>query len=156
MNATELLKEDHQEVMRMIAELESADDEAGTDPLDTEIFNRLNESLKMHTRMEEEIFYPAMEQFNDTRQMVQEAYKEHDQVDQFLARLATLAPNQEQFQDTLSELRDAIEHHVDEEEGELFPKAEELLDQKKLNEMGRRMQEMKSSSKTAAATMKRK
>lgn len=156
MNAIELLKEEHQEVMRMIDELETSDEEMASDPLDTEIFNRLNESLKMHTRMEEEIFYPAMEQFNETRQMVQDSYKDHDQIDQFLAQLSALPPAEEQFQETLSDLRDAVENHVEQEEGEMFPKAEELLDLNRLNEMGRQMQEMKTSGKAAAATTRRK
>ncbi|HZS04221.1 MAG TPA: hemerythrin domain-containing protein [Blastocatellia bacterium] len=155
MNAIELLKEDHQEVMRFIEELEGADDEAGTDPTDTETYNKLAQALKLHTRMEEEVFYPVMEGFSETREMIREAYKEHDQVDHLLAQLSTMAPNEEEFQDVLAELRDSIEHHVEEEEGELFPKAEELCGQERLNEMARQMEKMKNS-RTVAATMRQR
>ncbi|MFN7945096.1 MAG: hemerythrin domain-containing protein [Blastocatellia bacterium] len=156
MNAIEMLKEDHQEAFRLIEELETADDETGTDPTYTETFNKLNRALKMHTRVEEEVLYPAMEEFNETRDLIRESYKEHDQVEQLLAQLSTLAPNEEEFQDILAELRDAVEHHVDEEEGELFPKVEELCNQSRLQEMGRRMEEIKGNTQKVAATMRRK
>lgn len=158
MTAIELLKEDHQEAMRLIEELETAGEVEGesADSTDTETFNKLNQALRMHTRIEEDVFYPAMERFDQTRDLIRDAYQEHDKVDQLLAQLSTLAPDEEGFQNTLAELRDAIEHHVDEEEGELFPKAEELCDQKQLQEMGRQMEVMKNDSRVVAATMRRK
>lgn len=156
MNAIELLKEDHQEALRLMTELETAAEEAGTDPTYTETFNKLNQALKMHTRIEEEVFYPAMEEFNEMRDLVRESYKEHDQMDQLLMQLSTMAPNEEEFQETLAELRDAVEHHIEEEEGEMVPKAEELCNQSRLQEMGRKMEEIKNDSRRVAATMRRK
>ena len=156
MTALELLKEDHQEAINLIGELETADDEMGTDPRDTENFNRLNEALKLHTRMEEEIFYPAMEELEETRDLARAAYKERQMIDHLLAQLSTMSPSEEEFQDTLSELRDAIERHIEEEEGELFPKAEELCGQNRLNEMGRQMVWMKNNSRVRATTMRRR
>ena len=156
MTAVELLKEDHQELINLIGELEAADDEAEASPRDTENFNRLNEVIKLHIRMEEEIFYPAMEELEETRELTREAFKEHQMVDHLLAQLSTMSPNVEEFQDTLAELRDAIERHIEEEEGELFPKAEELCGQKRLNEMGQQMVWMKNNSRVRAATSKRR
>ncbi len=156
MNAIELLKEDHQMARSLITELETADDQAGTDPTQTETFNKLQQALKLHTRMEEELFYPALEGFAETKDLVGEAYQEHDQVDQLLAQLSALAPNEEDFQDTLTELRADIEHHVEEEENEMFPQAEELLGQSRLEEMGRQMQAMKDNTQQVAATMRRR
>ncbi len=155
MTAVELLKEDHQELINLIGELEAADDETETGPRDTENFNRLNEAIKLHIRMEEEVFYPAMEELEETRDLTREAFKEHQMVDHLLAQLSTMSPNEEEFQDTLSELRDAIERHIEEEEGELFPKAEELCGQKRLNEMGQQMVWMKNNSRVRAATSRR-
>jgi hemerythrin-like domain-containing protein len=156
MTALELLKEDHQEVINLIGELEAADDEAGTDPRDTENFNRLNETIKLHFRMEEEVFYPAMEEFEETLELAREVNKEHQAMDHLLARLSTMPPNDEEFQETLAELRDAFERHIEEEEGELFPKAEELCDPGRLNEMGGQMIGMKNNSQVRAATMRRR
>lgn len=156
MTALELLKEDHQELINLIGELEAADDETETSPSGTENFNRLNEAIKLHIRMEEEVLYPAMEELEDTRELTREAFKEHQMVDHLLAQLSVLSPSEEEFQDTLSELRDAIERHIEEEEGELFPKAEELCGQNRLDEMGRQMVWMKNNSRVRAATSKRR
>jgi hemerythrin-like domain-containing protein len=155
MTAIELLEEDHQLAINLIDELESADDDAGTDPTNTETFNQLHEALKLHTRLEEEIFYPALESFDETRDLIKEAYKEHEKVDQLLARLSSKAPNEEEFQENLAELRSSIEQHVEEEEGEIFPKAEELLGASKLEQMGEQMQRAKDNAKVVAATMRR-
>lgn len=156
MNAIELLKDDHQMAMSLITELESADDQVGTDGSQTETFNKLHQALKLHTRMEEEIFYPALESFDETRDLVKEAYTEHDQVDQLLMQLSAQSPNEEEFQELLAELRSDIEHHVEEEEGEMFPQAEQLLGQQRLQEMGQQMQAMKSDGHQVAATMRRR
>jgi len=156
MTATELLKNDHKKAMSLIGELETADDEVGMDPTYTETFNRLNELLKMHTRIEEDVFYPAMKEFDESRDLVREFDKEHKQLEQLLSQLSTMAPNVEEFQDTLSDLRENLERHVDEEENELFPIAEKLCDESRLLELGRQMQEMKSDSRVEAATVRRR
>jgi hemerythrin-like domain-containing protein len=147
MNAIELLKQDHQEAMTLIEELEIADEDTDEEEtLDVQTFSRLQSALKLHTRMEEEVFYPALEQFGETRDLVQEAYREHEQVDELLAQLSILKPTEESFQELLSELRDSIEHHVEEEEGEMFPKAEELCGPERLNELGRQMEQIKQNT----------
>jgi hypothetical protein len=71
-----------------------------------------------------------------------------------LSHLTTLAPNEIVFQETLAELRHNLEHHIEEEETILFPSAEELFDEVKLEEIGRKMEEMKNNSKTLMAAMK--
>jgi hemerythrin-like domain-containing protein len=73
-----------------------------------------------------------------------------------LKLLSTVPPNDEEFQDTLSELRDTFERHIEEEEGELFPKAEELCGRSRLNEMGQQMIWMKSNSQVRVASMRRR
>lgn len=156
MNAIELLKEDHQMALSLVGELESADNQAGTDPTQTENFNKLHQALKLHTRMEEEIFYPALENFDETKDMIEEAYQEHEQVDQLLVQLSSQSPNEEEFQESLAELRSDLEHHIEEEETEIFPQAEQLLGKQRLEEMGRQMQMMKDNTKQVAATMKRR
>lgn len=156
MIATEVLKKDHQKVISLIDELEAADDQVGTDPTYTETFNHLNELLNMHTRIEEEVFYPAMKEFDESRDLVREFQKEHKEVVQMLSQLSTMAPNVEQFQEVLSDLRESIEQHVDAEENELFPIAEELCGQSKLQEMGRRMQEIREDRRAQAATIRRR
>jgi hemerythrin-like domain-containing protein len=156
MNALELLMEDHQKVLRLIEELEAVDEKVGTDPTDIETFNKLHQALRVHTEIEEKVFYPAIEEFDVTRQIVEVAHQEHDGIDQLLSHLTTLAPNEIDFQEALAELRNNLEHHMQEEEGILFPSAEELFDEVKLDELGRRMEEMKNNRKTATAAMRRR
>ena len=156
MTATELLKEDHRKALNLIGELETAGHQVGTDPTYTETFNHLNELLMMHTFIEVEVFYPAMKRFDESRDLVRDFRKRHQEFEKLLSHLSTLAPNVEDFQVTLSDLRGSIERHIDEEENELFPLAEELCGQSELQEMGRRMLDMKYDSRAKAATIRRK
>lgn len=77
-------------------------------------------------------------------------------MDQLLAQLASQAPGEEDFQDSLAELRSDLEHHIEEEENDMFPQAEQLLGQKQLEELGRQMQAIKDNSQQVAATMRRR
>lgn len=163
MNAIELLKEDHQEALDLMDQLEEItgdfdeDDEDAAAPTmsnePVQLFAQLKQALTLHTQLEEAIFYPAMKQFDETRDMIGEAIEEHQEVDQILNDMATLSPGDEEFQDKLEELRDSVEHHIDEEENELFPRAEELCGDERLNEMGNQMLQMKQG-KSARATNK--
>ena len=163
MNAIELLKQDHQEAIDLMDQLEEItgnfdedDEDAAAATMSNEpvqLFAQLKQALTLHTQLEETIFYPTMKQFDETRDMIGEALEEHQEVDQILNDMATLSPGDDEFQDKLEELRDSVEHHIDEEENELFPKAEELCGDERLNEMGNQMLQMKQG-KSARATNK--
>jgi len=148
MNAIELLKQDHQEALSVLDELEIAEEELDEteSAQGQQSFTRLHSLLKVHTRIEEEIFYPALEQFSETRELVRDAFREHEQMDELLTQLAGLDPVEEEFQELLSELRDSLDQHIEEEEGELFPKAEEVCGQARLNELGQQMEQLKRYS----------
>lgn len=136
MNITELLKADHREVEGLIAQLEGS--------ADHETFGKIKNALKMHTRIEEEILYPALEDFDETEALIDESYQEHDEVDDLLMEMGDTEPQSEEFQDFLAKLKDSIEHHVEEEENELFPNAETLLGTETLEEMGNKAEQMKN------------
>jgi hemerythrin-like domain-containing protein len=150
MNAIELLMQDHKEASSMMDQLEVADkgDRSAKD-----IFLQLKQALTLHTQIEEQIFYPALKNHEETRDMVPEALEEHQEVDQILAEMSSLNHGNDEFMDKLTELRDSIEHHVEEEENEMFPKAEQVLGQSRLQEMGSQMQQMKTGK--SATTNKR-
>ncbi|MGH9753393.1 MAG: hemerythrin domain-containing protein [Blastocatellia bacterium] len=156
MTATELLKKDHQKAMSLIGELEAADRQVGTVQTNTDVFNHLNELLMMHALIEEEVLYPVMKEFDESRDLARSFHKEHEEVERLLSHLSTMAPNVEEFQKTLADLRERVERHIDEEENELFPLAEELCEPRRLQEMGRRMQEMKYDGRTKAAAIRRR
>jgi hemerythrin superfamily protein len=153
MNATELLKQDHREVDSLIAELEGASDEtavAGAGSY-TATFEKLKQSLTVHADAEEQILYPAMEQFDETEELTEEAYSEHDDVRMLLDEMTGLNPGDREFQDLLAQLKDSVQHHVEEEENEMFPRAEKLLGEETLETMGDEIEAMKTEAAAAAA-----
>lgn len=142
MNITELLIEDHREAESLIAELEGS--------ADKETFKKLKRALTMHTMVEEDIFYPALEEFEETSDLVDESYQEHDEVDQLLEDMSAAEIDSEEFQDLLAQLKESIEHHVEEEENELFPLSETLLGAETLDAMGDQMLKMKGEASSTA------
>jgi hemerythrin-like domain-containing protein len=152
MNAIELLIQDHKEAASLMDQLETADK---GDRSANQMFLQLKQALTLHTQIEEQIFYPALKNHEETSDMVPEALEEHQEVDDILADMSGLNPGNDEFMDKLTELRDSIEHHVEEEENEMFPKAEQVLGQNRLQEMGRQMQQMKQG-KSATAVNKQK
>lgn len=157
MNVLEFLKQDHQQAMNIMNQIETAN--TGGQQARTDLFNQLKSALTLHTRMEEQIFYPELENHQETRDLIREAYSEHQEVDELLAEISSLSPTSGDFNNKIAELRDSVEHHVNEEENQMFPKVQQILGQDQLNEMGRRMMEMKQGmrqSKSVTANTKRK
>lgn len=149
MNVINLLKEDHREAIELIERLEDVK-ESNTVSEGEDLFRQLRGALEMHSSAEEEIFYPALKAFDETRDVVKEAYQEHNKIDQLLAEMALLSLADEEFQDKLAELKEVIEDHVSEEEEELFSRAEELFEESKLQEMGNQMQRIKKDPSLVA------
>lgn len=138
MNITEMLKEDHREVDSLIAQLEGG--------ADRETFSKLRKAIALHTQIEESILYPALEDFDETGEQIEESYQEHDDVDQLLEDMTGADPQSEEFQTLLAELKASIEHHVQEEENQLFPNAESVLGMETLEEMGDSAESIKNAS----------
>lgn len=141
MEITTLLKEDHREVENLIAQLE--------DGADKDTFLKLKSSLEMHTQIEENIYYPALEGIDETDELISDAYQEHDEVDELLAEMTGTDINSDEFQVLLQQLKESIDHHVQEEENELFPQSEEILGAETLEQMGDEMEKMKTKSSSA-------
>jgi hemerythrin superfamily protein len=151
MNIIDMLKQDHQEAAAMMDRIESAGE---GDPSVMTTFNQLKEALTLHTQIEEQIFYPALQNNDETEDQISEAFEEHQEVKDLLAEMSGMQAGNEGFMGMMSDLRDSVEHHVEEEENELFPKAQEILGDSRLQEMGRQMMQMKQG-KSATATQKR-
>src|SRR3989337_734061 len=122
MDALELLKQDHAKVKKLFEKAESADEKE-----QKAIFSQIKTELEIHTQIEENVFYPAMERYDELKEMVVDSLKEHSNVKTLLQEMATLSGS-EDFEDKLEELIDNVEHHAeDEEEGKMFPKVRELV-----------------------------
>ena len=125
MDPTKLLEADHRQVEELFSKIESAEGEARTP-----FIQELGDSLKKHMELEEELVYPRMEPVTGA-EAVQEGNKEHELARKALADVLALAPDEPGFGAALEALKAGIEHHVEEEEGEVFPQlrkeAPELL-----------------------------
>ena len=125
MDVYRLLKEDHKKVMSLFNELEDTTERA----LKTRehLFVNLKMELTLHAEAEEKFFYPRVEEPKATHELTLEAYEEHKVVKTLLAELEADAKNTEEWAAKLKVLKENVEHHVKEEEGELFPKAQIIL-----------------------------
>src|SRR5215216_6658749 len=159
MDPFELLKTDHRKVEQLFTELESA---SGKGKL--QVFEQIKTELELHTHIEEKIFYPALEEPEETHDLTLEAYEEHAVVKKLLSELSRARTANEEWEAQAKVLRENVEHHVEEEENELFPKAGSALGEEEIADLGNRMQEEKvrkqrgstksSSSKKSSASKK--
>jgi hemerythrin-like domain-containing protein len=145
MDAITLLKEDHQKVKKLLGEL--AETTSRAEKTRTELLQQIARELKAHTRVEEEIFYPAFKQAgekSDDDKMYFEALEEHRAAgDLVLPDLENTKVTSDQFGGRAKVLKELVEHHADEEEEEMFPRARKLLDKATLTELGQQMQARK-------------
>jgi iron-sulfur cluster repair protein YtfE (RIC family) len=150
MNAFDLLKADHEKVAGILETIEGTTERAlkGRE----ELFAKLKEELDLHARIEEEIFYPAIEEEKATREITLEAYEEHRLVKQLLIELEAEPKDTEEWTAKFTVLKENIEHHVEEEEGEMFKKARTVLSKDEAEVLGERLHKAKQQEKAAAAS----
>jgi hemerythrin-like domain-containing protein len=137
MDAMSLLKEDHQKVTKLLSELESTT-ERGVKTRE-ELFTKVKRELVVHEAIEEEIFYPAMKQHPKTKEIALEGYEEHHVVDTVMAEIEGVAYDDEKWGAKLKVMKENLEHHIDEEEGEMFKQASQVFDQDELAQLGESM-----------------
>lgn len=124
MDIYSLLEGDHREVADLFARAEQT-----TEPRELEaVFRDIKRTLELHREAEERTFYAALSNFPELAERIEEAMEEHVDVEELLEELSNLAAEDAEFRVQLNELREEVEHHVREEEGELFSKARKLLD----------------------------
>ena len=142
MDAMSLLKDDHRKVKKLLAELESTT-ERGVKTRE-ELFTKVKQELVVHEAIEEEIFYPALKEHPKTKEIALEGYEEHHVVDTVMAEIEGVAYDDEKWGAKFSVMKENLEHHIEEEEGEMFAKARDIFDRDALESLGERMQERKS------------
>ena len=138
MKATDLLKKQHREVKALFKKLEGTDNPR----MRRQLMNEMARSLEGHTLIEEEIFYPAIRglETRKAEEMVLEAYEEHHVVKLVLAELPRVNPEDERFEAKMTVLSELIQHHVEEEEKEMFKLAQKL-GKAELEALGEQMEE---------------
>ena len=114
------------------------------------MFNQIKKELETHTFIEETVFYPAMQQHEELKHMVLEAIEEHRQVKTLLKEMDNLVSDSEKFEPKLKVLMENVEHHAEEEEeGKMFPKVREIVDEGALAKLGEELEAAKSKRKAA-------
>lgn len=129
-NIFEHIKKEHREVEQMLQKLSGG--------FDRPTFDKLNLSLQAHMKAEEGSLYPAME--GEAGDMVKHAQEEHDEVRQMLKRLE--GGSGADASKIISEMTQAIQDHVQEEENEMFPKAQGMFDQGTIRELSEKFEEI--------------
>ena len=153
MDALTLLKNDHEELKKHL--------EAGEDTTEravktrAEILDTVSTLLTAHERIEEEIFYPALKEHPNAKDLVLEGYQEHHVVDVLVDELHDLVENDERWGAKFKVLKENIEHHVEEEEGDMFSAARKVFSAEELDALGERMERMKNETLTASLTTHR-
>ena len=148
MNAIELLIQDHETVKKLLEELSSTTERAVKKR--SELLARIEQELQIHTALEEQILYPAIKQAGgkEEEKMYYEAKEEHRTVDSLvLPDLLQTDTGTVEFAGRVKVMKELLEHHIEEEEGELFPTAKKLLGNQALEEMGVAMQAHKKMLK---------
>jgi len=151
MRATTILKKDHRMVSGLMMTLEMTPKINGM--VRRTLFNQIRQSLMIHTQVEEEIFYPAVRNlvFGGEGSKIDEAYREHQTMKDILNHMATMDAVSDEFDGKLAELKKTIQHHVNEEEKDMFPLATYRMSTERLEEIGQKMHDRKINLKTQMA-----
>ena len=144
MDALTLLKRDHDKVKALLRELEPTTERAVKTR--AELFSRLKSELTVHEIIEEEIFYPTLKQHPKAKEIVLEGYEEHNVVDTLMSELSNLSVEDETWGPKATVMIENIEHHIEEEEGEMFKQARAVFDRQELEDLGARMAKRKTSA----------
>ena len=145
MNAIELLKADHKVVDGLFQKVKATEEDSEK----LELFKEIKAELDVHTHIEEKIFYPYLMENGDEelQDITKEGIEEHHQAKMFLREISGLAEESDKLDPKLKVLMEDIEHHVMEEEGEMFKMCEEQFESETLEELGAQMEEEKASFK---------
>jgi hemerythrin-like domain-containing protein len=152
LTAIDLLKEDHDKVKKAFKEFEKMDrSDAETC---RQLVRSVCDDLRVHTTLEEEIFYPAVRDAIEDEDIMNEATVEHETAKTLIEQLENMEPDDPNYYATFTVLGEYVLHHVKEEEGEMFPQAKKAkeLDLQALGEQLRtRKEELMADVEKAAA-----
>jgi|SRR5690606_1144825 len=143
-NAIDMLREDHDKVRELLSQLSSTTNRAAKKRND--LLQKIKKEVLIHTQIEEEVFYPAFRdsKAEEGKKLYYEAKEEHRAVDELvLPDVESTDAATDEFAGRVKVLKDMIEHHAEEEEKEIFPKAKKAFSKEELEELGERMAERK-------------
>ena len=137
-----LLEADHRRFEEWLKQGEETSERASAGR--TELLDRLTAELNLHELIEEKILYPALKAHPEAREIVLEGYQEHHVADLIVAELRELATDDEKWAAKFKVLKENIEHHIEEEEGEMFRTARAVMSREELNQLGAQMKALRA------------
>lgn len=140
-DAIALLKEDHKTVKQMFRRLEKMKDDPGEEM--EKLVGEICQELLVHAKVEEEMLYPMARETLDEELDVLEANEEHHVVEVLIGELLGMDSSDERYVAKAIVLKELVEHHIEEEEDEMFPEIREHLGRKELQEIGARIEDRK-------------
>ena len=147
MDAIAMLKEDHGKVKKILTALEETTERVVKTR--QEGLAELKRELQIHEAIEEEIFYPALKQHAEAKEIVLEAYEEHDVVDTIMGEIERTPVEDERWAAKFKVMKENLEHHIEEEEGEMFKHARDVFDRATLEDLGWQMKARKDAGLAA-------
>ncbi len=145
MDAITLLKADHDKVKQLLTRLEDTTERAVKTR--AELFATIKGELTVHEIIEEEIFYPELKSHPKAKDIVLEGFEEHHVVDLLMSELEALPVEDESWGAKSLVMKENVEHHIEEEEGEMFKTARSVFDKDELADLGARMETRKAQAK---------
>ena len=157
MDAIELLKKDHAKVTELFQRFNGGGGLTGMVRRVTgsvperqrrQAADQVCRELDVHAQIEEEVFYPGVRALNDDKlnKMLTEAFQEHATVKRQVATIRNGIGRDPDLQEKMNELQSCVDHHVREEENEMFPRVELLMDEPRRSELGRELQARKAQA----------
>jgi hemerythrin superfamily protein len=148
MNAVSLLKADHRAILDVLEKLDELESKS-RGRMKKALVEKLVREVSVHTAIEEEVFYPAVKSgIPGTEPQVMKSLEEHSVVKWELAAISAMNMDDERFAAKLAVLKDALVHHIEEEEEDLFPKVRDAFGIAKLNAMGRALERARKTAPT--------
>lgn len=132
------LKQDHDRVKDLMTQVVACGDDES--PRRLELFEQMKQELLLHSRTEEQVFYDRLKQSSSISDKVQHGYEEHREAEKLMEELSGDSLNGAAWMQKFRTLKKAVEHHVSEEENEIFPAAEKVLDDSQEEKMAQWMQ----------------
>lgn len=136
------IKQDHDKVKQLFGQLEETEDPRQCEQL----FQQLKQEVLAHAKAEEQTFYSAMME-NDLKEQAQHSKQEHQEVESLMQQLESMEPAEKEWRNLVKKLRQELEHHMQEEENEIFPKAQKVIEGEAAETLAEDMEELEQEYK---------
>jgi hemerythrin superfamily protein len=140
----DLLAEDHSKVKALLAQVQETGDRA--EKTRDKLFAEIKKDLEIHADFEEQVFYPKARAATGLEDVIEDSLEEHSEAKELLSKLESMKSTSKEWLNTIEELTEAVEHHAQDEEKKLFPKARKTLDEADAEEMAEQYLKIKQKA----------